>query len=306
MEKLKSHFKFTKGQRNGIFLLVLIIIGLQCIYVFVEFPSKDIPINKVKLIKFQKEIDSLKLIEIENNKPKILPFNPNYITDYKGYILGMSSDEINRLLQYRAQNKWINSIAQFQQVTKVSDSLLNEISPYFKFPEWVTNPDRASKNYPADNFSEEVNLRKGLTYLSIPKTYEQKADLNTATASQLQRVNGIGKTLSDRIIKFRNKFKGGFIADVQLQDVYGISPEVLDRILNEFTVKTPRNIEKINLNTATIEQLVSIQHIDYELAYEIINQRALREGYKSLNELTKVKNFPIDKIEIIKLYLKLD
>ncbi|MEZ4781200.1 MAG: hypothetical protein R2816_06390 [Flavobacteriaceae bacterium] len=46
--------------------------------------------------------------------------------------------------------------------------------------------------------------------------------------------------------------------------------------------------------------------MDYELAYEIINQRTLREGYKSLDELTKVKNFPLDKIEIIKLYLKLD
>ena len=93
---------------------------------------------------------------------------------------------------------------------------------------------------------------------------------------------------------------------MQLQDVYGISPEVLERLFNEFTVKTPRQFDKINLNTASTEQLVTIQHIDYELAYEIINQRTLREGYKSLDELTKVKNFPIDKIDIIKLYLELD
>jgi competence ComEA-like helix-hairpin-helix protein len=203
----------------------------------------------------------------------------------------MSSEEIDRLLQYRAQNNWINSTKQFQQVTKVSDSLLNKISPYFKFPEWITNPT------PKQNDTYQTN--------SV-KTFEHKADLNTATASQLQRINGIGEKLSDRIIKFRNKFKGGFIADVQLQDVYGISPEVLERLLNEFTVKTPRPIEKININTASIEQLVTIQHIDYELAYEIINQRTLREGYKSLDELTKVKNFPIDKLEIIKLYLKLN
>jgi len=52
--------------------------------------------------------------------------------------------------------------------------------------------------------------------------------------------------------------------------------------------------------------LVTIQHIDYELAYEIIEQRTLREGYKSIDELTKVKGFPIDKIEIIKLYLTLN
>ena len=288
---MKSHFKFTRGQRKGIFLLLLIIIVIQGVYLFADFPSKEFSVNKEELRKFQMEIDSLKLIEVENNKPKIFPFNPNYITDYKGYTLGMSAEEIDRLLHFREQDKWINSTSQFQQVTKVSDSLLNSMSPYFKFPEWVTNPK------PKTNFNYQNNAIK---------TFTQKTDLNTATATQLQRVNGIGEKLSDRIIKFRNKFKGGFIADVQLKDVYGISPEVLERLLNEFTVKTPRQINKVNLNTATIEQLVTIQHIDYELAYEIINQRTLREGYKSLDELLKVKGFPIDKFEIIELYLKLE
>ena len=286
---MKSHFKFTSGQRNGIFLLISIIIVLQCVYVYTSNTDNYIDVNDSEVNKFQKEIDALKLLEIENSKPKIFPFNPNYITDYKGYTLGMSSEEINRLTRYREQNKWVNSTQQFQQVTKISDSLLKVISPYFKFPEWVTNPK------PKSSFS----------YDNSPKTYDQKIDLNIAFAKQLQRVNGIGEKLSERIVKFRNKFKDGFIADVQLQDVYGLSPEVIERLLNEFTVKTPRPIIKINLNTATVEQLVTIQHIDYELAYEIIEYRTLIEGYKLFDELLKVKEFPLDKIEIIKLYLML-
>ena len=287
----KSHFKFTKGQRSGIFLLLLIIAVTQSLYFFADFSSKEVSINQDELIAFQNEIDSLRLVEKETRQTKIFPFNPNYITDYKGYTLGMSPNEIDRLLKFREQNKWVNSAKQFQEVTKVSESLLNTISPYFKFPEWVTNPK------PSTSFKYQNNT---------PKTFHQKIDLNTATAKQLQRVNGIGEKLSDRVIKFRNKFKEGFIADVQLQDVYGISPEVLKRLLNEFTVKTPRQIEKFNLNNVTIEQLVTIQHIDYEIAYEILDQRTLREGFKSLDELTKVKGFPIDKIEIIKLYLTLN
>ena len=287
----KSHFKFTKGQRSGIFLLLLIIAVMQSLYFFADFSSKQVSINQDELTAFQNEIDSLGLVEKETQQTKIFPFNPNYITDYKGYTLGMSPTEIDRLLKFREQNKWVNSAKQFQEVTKVSESLLNTISPYFKFPEWVTNPK------PSTSFKYKNNT---------PKTFDQKIDLNTATAKQLQRVNGIGEKLSDRVIKFRNKFKEGFIADVQLQDVYGISPEVLKRLLNEFTVKTPRQIEKFNLNNVTIEQLVTIQHIDYEIAYEILDQRTLREGFKSLDELTKVKGFPIDKIEIIKLYLTLN
>ena len=291
MKYLKSHFMFTKGQQSGVFLLVLLIVGVLCVYFFVDFSSEEFEFDNQEIAKFQKEIDSLKLLEIENGKPKIYPFNPNYITDYKGYTLGMTNDEIDRLLQFRKQDKWINSAKQFQQVTKVSDSLLNAISPYFKFPEWVTNP-KPNKSFYYQN--------------STNKTVAQKLDLNKATATQLQRVNGIGKKLSERIIKYRNKFVGGFIADIQLHDVYGLTPEVIEKVTNEFTVKTPRQIQKINLNTATSDELVTIQHIDYEIAYNIVEQRTLRDGFKSFEELTKVKDFPVNKIEIIKLYLFLN
>ncbi|MFV0573380.1 MAG: ComEA family DNA-binding protein [Xanthomarina gelatinilytica] len=292
MKRFKSHFTFTRKQRNGIFLLILVIVSLQALYFFVSF-SKDVDaVDKDGLNKFLLEIDSLQLVKIENRKPKIYPFNPNYITDYKGYTLGMSNEEIDRLLQFRAQDKWVNSAKEFQQVSKVSDSLLATMSPYFKFPIWVTNP-KIKKEY-IDSHSTQQ-----------PKTFDQKQDLNTATATQLQRINGIGDGYSKRIIKYREKY-GGFIADVQLQEVYGLSPEVIERLLEQFTVKTPKQVEKIDLNQATIEQLVRVQYIDYEVAHHIIEQRTLREGYKSLDELLKVKSFPINKFEIIKLYLKLN
>jgi len=287
MNQLKSHFQFSRKQRSGIFYLLIIIIIVQCIYFFIDRSPYETTTSQDDVLQFQNEIDSLRLVKIENSKPKIYPFNPNYITDYKGYTLGMTNKEIDRLLKFRSQDKWINSAGQFQEVTKVSDSLLNVIAPYFKFPEWVTNskPKYTSQD---DN---------------TPKSYNQKIDLNKATAIQLQRINGIGKTLSNRIINYRSKFKGGFIANIQLQNVYGLLPEVIQRIETQFTVKTPRPIRKLNLNTATKEQLVTVEYIDYELASLIIEQRVLREGFKTIDELTKVKDFPISKLEIIELYL---
>ena len=289
MKNFKSHFTFSKEQRNGIFLLLVLIVVFQCFYFFVEFPAEDTSGNKEALSEFIKEIDSLRLVQLEKNKPKTYPFNPNYITDFKGATLGMTNEEIDRLIAFRKQNKWINSSKQFQEVTKVSDSLLNAISPYFKFPEWITNPK------PKNN---AVYI-----YNSKPKTFAQKQDLNTATAQQLQKVNGVGKVFSDRIIKYRNKFKGGFIADVQLLDVYGLTSEVIEKITNQFTVKIPKTIQQININAATIGDLVTVPHIDYDLAHNIIEQRQLREGYNSIDELTKVKDFPVNKIKIIELYL---
>ncbi|MGB5417770.1 ComEA family DNA-binding protein [Algibacter sp.] len=286
---MKSHFTFSKEQRNGIFLLLTLIVIFQCVYFFIGFTSDDIQINKEELSKFTSEMDSLRLVKIEESKPKIYPFNPNFITDFKGESLGMTNEEIDRLIAFRKQNNWINSTKQFQEVTKVSDSLLEVISPFFKFPEWVIN------SKPKTNSS--------YSYASKPKVFSQKQDLNTATALQLQSINGIGNVFSDRIIKYRNTFKGGFIADVQLQEVYGLTPEVIEKITNQFTVKTPRAIKKVNINLATVDDLVTIPHVDYDLAHNIIEQRQLREGFKSINELKKVKGIPVNKLQIIELYL---
>ncbi|WP_100615471.1 ComEA family DNA-binding protein [Confluentibacter citreus] len=286
---MKSHFTFSKSQRNGIFLLIVTIIVLQCVYFFIDVSTEKINVNQALLETYNKEMDSLRLVELEARKPTIYPFNPNYITDYKGVSLGMTNEEIDRLLAFRKQNNWINSVKQFQEVTKISDSLLNSMSPYFKFPDWVENP-----------VSKPIS-----TYNNSPKTFAQKQDLNTASAEQLQKVYGVGDALSQRIIKYRSKFKGGFISDVQLKEVYGLNSEVIENITKEFTVKTPRPIKIINLNTATVEELVTIPYLDYDLVHHIIEQRQLRDGFKAIDELTKVKDFPIHKLDIIKLYLSL-
>ncbi|WP_405576638.1 ComEA family DNA-binding protein [Winogradskyella sp. Asnod2-B02-A] len=295
---MKSHFLFTNQQRNGIFLLLAVIVIFQCVYWFMPniltSTTEDIPENESKLETFRKEVDSLRLVEIENRKPKIYPFNPNYITDYKGYTLGMTNEEIDRLHKFRESNQWVNSAKDFQKITKVSDSFLDIISPYFKFPDWVTNPKPKAKTY-SNSYSNS----------SSPKLYNQKVDLNLATASQLKKVYGVGEKLSERIIKYRNKYKGGFISDVQLSEIYGLSPEVIERIKNDFTVKTPRAIKTFNLNTATRDELVTIQFVDYEVAHNIIEERSLRDGFKSIEELMKVEDFPIKKFDIIKLYLYL-
>ncbi len=293
--KFQSHFSFTKQQRNGIFLLFSIIVIIQ-LFIFFVLPSLDrATINSKKtpeqITAFITQIDSLKAIEVENSKPKIYPFNPNFITDYKGYTLGMTQEEIDRLLRFRAKDKWINSSQQFQEVTKVSDSLLNKISPYFKFPEWVKNSrTKVSSNYVSSNSKFDSS---------------KKIDLNTSTISDLKKIYGIGEALSARIVNHREKING-FNDFVELTEVYGLTTEVIDRIKTQFVILTPRKIEKINLNTATKSELVTVQYIDYEIAHQIIETRTLLDGFSNLDQLKKVKGFPLKKFDIIKLSLQLN
>ena len=291
MEKIKSHFVFNRSQRNGILFLIFFISGFLVISYYVDFSEeKAMDMDSEELIAIQKELDSLRTIDIASKKPKIVPFNPNFITDFKGYTLGMSAEEIDRLLAFRKENKWINSVEDFKQVTKVSDSLLNKISPYFKFPDWVNNPKSKIKY-----------LKRGFK----DKTFKQKVDLNLATHEQLEEVNGIGKVFSKRIIEYRNKL-GGFTNDIQLYEVYGLDYQITNKVLNEFTVKTPKEIVKMNLNTISASDIATIPGISFDLAKRIWEYRILNERIKSFSELENIEGLTKRKLQGIPLYLELE
>lgn len=290
MKNIKSHFKFAKAERSGILCILFLIFLLQGIYFYTNPTEVSVSFSDQEIVAYQKHIDSLKEVVLLEKKPKIFPFNPNFISDYKGFTLGMSTAEIDRLHKFREGNKYVNSAKEFQNVTKISDSLLNEIQSYFKFPEWVTQKKRKKYNNTSISFvrkKEEVVI--------------EKINLNIATANQLKKVYGIGEKLSARIVKYRTKI-GGFVIKAQLEDVYGLQPEVIENVWKHFYLEKP-TIVKVNINTCSLEDLLKIPYINYELADEILNQRILREGFKSFDELTKIRNFPTKKIEIIELYL---
>lgn len=289
MKDLRSHFVFNRSQRNGIFLLVIIIVILQLVYFLGNrtiTPTPESPDPEIAI--FQKKIDSMKLANKAADTLRIFPFNPNFLTDYRGYTLGMTIDEIDRLHSFRAQDKWVNSAEDFQRVTGVHDTVLEKISPYFRFPDWVTKSRPAVTSRPAKSINES--------------SFVNKQDLNSASIEDLIAVRGIGETLAKRIINYRNKI-GGFLADNQLKDIYGLNFEARAEIEKNFTVKNAPRIELLNINTATAVQLSEVPYFNYELAREIVNYRLLHEGITNFEELAKIKDFPSEKIDRIALYL---
>lgn len=287
---IKSYFKFSQGQRLGIFLLFAIIIVAQLAYFFTDFcsVSNDSP-EKEKWLSLQSEIDSMKQDKL-NYVPKIYPFNPNFITDYKGYKLGMSVPEIDRLLAFRKQNKYVNSPEEFQAVTKVSDSLLNAISPYFKFPEWVKN---------------KKEFKEYKKFSSTPFVQKEKLviiDINKATQEDLIKIYGIGEAISLRILKFKESL-GGFVSMEQMNDVWGLSPEVVGNLNSHFKVLTVPNVKKIDINNASIKELSQFPYFNYQLAKQIVTFRSMNGDFKNIDDLTKIKGLSIDKANIIALYL---
>lgn len=287
---IKSYFKFSQGQRAGIFLLFGIIIFLQFVFFFVDVSalSNDSP-EKEKWLSLQSQIDSMKQ-QKRNYIQKIYPFNPNFISDYKGYKLGMSVLEIDRLLAFRKENNYVNSPREFQEVTKVSDSLLNTMSAYFKFPDWVKNKKQfaAYKKYPNSAFAK--------------KEKTVVIDINKATQEDLIKIYGIGEAISLRILKLKESL-GGFVSMEQMNDVWGVSPEVIENLNSHFKVSELPNLKKIDINNASIKELSQFPYFNYQLAKQIVTFRSMNGDFKNVNDLTKIKGLSIDKANIIALYL---
>lgn len=297
MKIFKPHFWYNKRQRNGVFFLLFLIVVLQFIYVYIDFSSEKIEgINKKELVALQNTIDSLKRIELIKRKPKRYPFNPNYITDFKGYQLGMSVEEIDRLHNYRKQNKWINSAKDFKQVTKISDSLLNSIAPYFKFPDWVVKKENQKKKSKI-----ELGLSERHTYNKVYKISTN--DINKATQQDFETISGVGEVLSSRIIKYRKKLQG-YSFSKQLYEVWGINKAAANKVMQTFTVIKKPTIKKVNVNTAKFKEVLKNPYIDYELCKKIFEYRDEVAELQDISELRNIKDFPLNKYDRIILYLK--
>lgn len=292
MKIFKSHFWYTKNQRNGILLLLIIIIFLQLILHFKNFDSQQlVDLSQPKITFYKKQLDSLKKKSSKKKKFKIYPFNPNYISDYKGYQLGMNVDEIDRLLAHREQRLYVNSAKEFQTITKISDSLLQKISPFFKFPEWVQKKNNNKNNQQRYIPNSRINVSEITT-----------VDINKATLKDFTAIEGVDEYISERIIKYRSKLQG-FSFKEQLFEVWGLDELMANKILSTFSIKNKPIIKKVNINTASFKEVLSNPYIDYELCIQIFDYKDEVAELQSISEIKNIEGFPIKKYNRIVLYL---
>ena len=289
--------RFSKGHYFGIAILICSI-GLLQLFIYwfnnqKDTTSFDLTHDDKNWLLAQNEIDSIKEVNQENSN-KIYPFNPNFISDYKGYKLGMSETQIDKLHQFRKQNKYVNSNAEFQKLTGVSKEWMKQYAPYFKFPDWVTN--KTSKNYQSKFENTYQNFDKKETKIVVK-------DLNTADQIALEKAYMIGEKLALKIISERERF-GSFASMEQLGFIWGISPEAISDLNIKFQIKSSGNLKKININTSTIKELQQFPYFNYTIAKNIVTFRSMNGDFKSSEDLTNVKQFPLEKLKIIALYLE--
>ncbi len=290
MKPWKSHSRNPPSIRSGIFIFLTILLLLQVLrsslYVF------D-PVDSSQAFRLdastQSMIDSMKLVARDTGLTKEWTYNANYLNDYRGYRLGLSSRALDSLYAFRETHGRLYSLEAFGKVTGLGGPQLKELRGRLRFPSRQTSLRQGKKTGDVRS-----NSRAGQN--------SKVMDLNAATAEDLRQVPGIGPVLSQRILRFREVL-GGYLHESQLLDVYGLPPEVARRAMKSFKVIDIPAIQPVNLNSASVEELARLVYLDRRMAEDLVRRRREKGPYTSIDEITEVESIPADKTARIALYL---
>jgi DNA uptake protein ComE-like DNA-binding protein len=294
-QPLQFFFRFTKDQRKGVVALFVLIFIFQAGYfVFTSFNfrrDKQTSEEEKEWLSLQADIDALRLRKGEAGNT-IYPFNPNYISDYKGYTLGMTTAEIDRLHAFRNTGKFINTAQEFKTITKVPDSTYNRIAPYFKFPHFKDKDSNGE--YVFDNKEKSVAIKNTKPEIIL--------DINNAVEEDLVKVYGIGPYYAKAILRRRAQL-GGFVSMEQMADFEDLSTEAIAGLKKRFEVNSIPKVSKININDASLSQLSYFPYFNRGIAKSILTMRSMDGKISGIEELLEINGFPVDKHKIIALYL---
>jgi competence protein ComEA len=284
---LKDYFTFSRSERNGLIVLVVIIAVLACARIVIphirESRSYDFSEFQEEINEFEKSLkESDKPVastDATKTEPEHLFFDPNSATPEELENAGLEPRVARNILKYREKGGRFNQREDLKKIYGLDSTDYLRIEQYI-----IINTDKT------DTVSSRERLKR---QLQIP--------LNTADSSDLASIYGIGPVLSVRIIKYR-KLLGGYVSKDQLLEVYGMTSENFSNI-RDFVFIDSSAIIRINLNKAVEKDLSAHPYLNDYQARSLIAYREIKGRFLSTDEIIRNSLLPEDIYKKIRPYL---
>ncbi len=209
---------------------------------------------------------------------ELFSFNPNTISKDSLVLIGFKPKTAAILIKFRKSTGGFKSKEELKKVYGVSEKLYKKIEPFILI----------QKEEPKSSSEGRV----------------EQININLATKEELIKAKGIGETFSERIIEYRNKL-GGFSEINQLEEVYGIDKDWIQKYGAQFVVKSSE-ISKININTIEFKALLKHPYFSYSEVKRIINYRDMHGKFKTLGQIRDNNLINPKQYRKIVSYLSLD
>jgi competence protein ComEA len=208
-------------------------------------------------------------------KGELFYFDPNTLTAAGWAKLGIREKTILTIQNYLSKGGRFRQPDDVQRIYGLFPDEFERIAPYIQI---------AASN--DNNNIERTYTNNNTSYSPKPNSSRYAAvDINTADTTAFVALPGIGSKLASRIIGFRDKL-GGFYSVAQIGETYGLPDSTFQRIKQYLQVGNG-GVKKINVNTATTDELKAHPYIKWALANPIV---AYRKEHGDFKKLVDIKN----------------
>jgi len=281
---LRDYFTFNRRERRGVFILLSIILLL---ILYLSFSDLFFPKEQTDFSMFEKEISAFEEAQKqitdsiskersyfsdfsihEADSAERFSFNPNHLPDEDWRRLGLSNNQIKTIKNYESKGGKFRTKADVKKMYCITPEFYASIEPYIQIPD------------------EKKSFKKNEPPTSNFKPQTAVVELNSADTTELKKLKGIGSAFAKRIVKFRDLL-GGFVKKEQLLDVYGFDKEKYDLVSPQVKIDLSK-VKKININSASVDDLNKHPYIDKKIALKIFMQRVNKGNYSDVQEILKL------------------
>ena len=309
MAKFREYFTFTRSERNGIivllFLIILLIISIQVLPILINKEKVDYSSFENEVDNFISSIQYNDSSDVNKNEsafllsdPEYFDFDPNSVAESELKKMGISAKVIKNWMNFRSKGGKFWDNEDVKKIWGLEDSVFQKLLPYIKIKALEKNKI---------NKDEIAKVWSTISNNEYKKSYSDKTDnsveLNSADSAALCSLYGIGPGFSKRIMKYRDLL-GGFVSKDQLLEVFGFTPDMYSKIENLVYVDN-LNVKKINLNKADYKQMIKHPYFTKEIVNKIIEYRRIQLKIDNLQDLVKDKMMTQEQMDRIKAYIEL-
>ena len=288
---------FTRKERIGIIAIVVIMMVYSCMpFILAVFSKPVSPDHKA----FEKEIAGLKVKQQDSSKDlssrnyaddnyyqpsekkynskatrgELFYFDPNTISVDEWKRLGVKERTANTIHNYISKGGRFYKPEDIAKIWGLHEDEVKRLLPYVriegkpasdnnKYPRWEKNKPYENPKYPP--ISVDVNNSDTAAFIALP---------------------GIGSKLAARIVAFREKL-GGFYKVEQLAETYGLPDSTFQKIKNRLVIGSG-NIKRLNINSATFDELKVHPYLRYNIANAIVQYRTQHGNFSAVNDIRKI------------------
>ncbi|MGG9970437.1 helix-hairpin-helix domain-containing protein [Ferruginibacter sp. SUN002] len=312
---ISDYFNFTKKERAGIITLLILILFFVFLPLLFPLFIKDKQQNSTA---FANEIAALQIKSLdsgksftnrdfdENNyqnfyqpsernyyagqtKGDLFYFDPNTLDEAGWKRLGLRDKTIATIKNFTSKGGKFYKPEDISKIWGLHEDEIQRLTPYIQIQ---------------NSFAQNNYEKKEYEPKTYPKYTPSIVDINASDTTAWIALPGIGGKLAQRIVTFRDKL-GGFYKIEQVAETFGLPDSTFQKIKPRLVLNNPV-IKKININTATLDEMKAHPYLRYATANAIVNYRLQHGNYASVNDIKKIMTITDEVFNKVVFYLTIN